>query len=454
MKPKTRLLTALLTTSCAALIATTATAKDYAIHAGRLLLDGSDQVRTNVTILVKGKRIVAIEPGFSTPAGIEVIDLSRSTVLPGLIDTHQHLNANRPGINTRLKVQSQRPDNPTDGERLLRVSRNYYLYLLQGFTSIRVVGADDGLDIILKRSINSGVVPGPRLWVSGPALGSTGSHADHRILRDFVGDDAHEKPNSIADGADAVRAAVRRNKKMGADWIKIMPGGGGSSIGDDPNAQLMTDDEVRAAVETAHTNGMKVAAHAQGLRPINRAVELGIDSLEHGYNQDASTFKLYKEHGVWMVPTLTRLAGAGIMVRNHPELFDPQQVPKILALDAVGARNFAAAHKAGVKIAYGTDLTYGTPLASDFPLMVAGGMKPIEAIRSATTSAAEMLSSPDVGEISAGKLADIIAVDNDPLTDINSLFDVKFVMKEGVVYKRDGAPTSYITPRDLPAKEY
>jgi imidazolonepropionase-like amidohydrolase len=421
---------------CAALLALSAApaaAKDLVIHAGRLI-DGTGKApRTQISILVHDDRITGVEAGFTTPKGAEVIDLSTSTVLPGLIDDHVHITQS---FHKGDPIHTAMTRTSFDDE--IDATVNARNTLMAGFTSARDVGGDTGVVVALKHAINSGVIPGPRLWVAGTPLGPTGGHGDAANGLD----PELEHPgwtNNLIDSPEAARKAVRRLRREGADLIKIMPSGGVMSIGDDPKLQLMEDDEIKAVIETAHSLGMKVAAHAHGKQAIDHTIALGVDSIEHSTYSDAESYKLYKAHGTYMVPTM--LVGSKVYehAKNHPEDLNPSTAQKALTVVPYMLKNLRSAYEAGVKIAFGTD-TFGMSNhgenAQEFKLMVDSGMPPMEAIKAATWNAADLIGdTADIGSIQPGRYADIIAVERDPLQDVTVLESVSFVMKGGVVYK-------------------
>jgi imidazolonepropionase-like amidohydrolase len=418
------------------LAAGAASAKDLVIHAGRLIDGTGAAPKTQVSILVHDDRITAVQPGFVAPAGAEVIDLSNATVLPGLIDDHVHI------------TQSFHKGDPihtamtrTDADDTIDAVNNARATLLAGFTSVRDVGGDTKVVVALKHAVAAGVTPGPRLWVAGTPLGPTGGHGDSANGLDPELDHPHWSDNLI-DSPEAARRAVRRLKREGADLIKIMPSGGVMSIGDDPKLQLMEDDEIKAVIDTAHTLGMKVAAHAHGKQAIDHTIALGVDSIEHSTYADAESFKLYKAHGTYLVPTLLVADKVYQHAKTHPEDLNPSTAQKAIETVPHIKVMLHDAYAAGVKVAFGTD-TFGMSNhgenAQEFALMVQAGMPPAEAIKAATWNAADLLgATKDVGTVQPGRFADIIAVTGDPLADVKVLEHVDFVMKGGAVYKSGG----------------
>jgi imidazolonepropionase-like amidohydrolase len=322
--------------------------------------------------------------------------------------------------------------------------------LLAGFTSVRDVGADTGVVVALKKQIAKGVVPGPRMWVSGAPLGPTGGHTDQSTGLDPELSDPAWAQN-IVDSPEEARKAVRQHQKEGVDLIKIMPSGGVLSVNDDPNRQLMADDEIKAVVDTAHALGLKVAAHAHGLQAINAAVRLGVDSIEHGSFADASSYALMKQHGTYLVPTLLIAQRVYDIAKTHPEQLNPSSAAKALIVVPRMQKNLHDAYVAGVKIAFGTDegLVPHGENAGEFALMVKSGMTPMDAIIAATGNAANLIGDPqDIGSVQHGRYADLVAVNGDPLADVTQLQHVAFVMKGGAIYKLDGK----IIPRQTGTK--
>jgi imidazolonepropionase-like amidohydrolase len=413
-------------------------ARDVVVHAGTLIDGSGGAPRRQVSIVIKDDRITAVQPGFVTPAGAEVVDLSTKTVLPGLIDTHVHmLSAFHPGDPIRNAVTRTNYQALIDGVNDARAT------LLAGFTTVRDAGGPTEAVVALKREIEAGSVPGPRMWVSGDALGPTGGHGDpaNGLLPDLA-----ELPHwndALVDGAEDARRIVRRMHRAGVDQIKIMPSGGVMSIGDDPRHQLMIDDEIKAVIDTAHGLGMKVMAHAHGKEAIEHTIELGVDSIEHGSYADAATFKVFKQHGTYLVPTTLVAEKVYERARTHPEQLNPSTAEKALVIGPLILNMTKAAHAAGVKIALGTD-TFGLSAhgenAQEFAILVRAGMTPMEAIVAGTRNAADLIGSAEIGQVQPGRYADLIAVDGDPLKDVRVLEMVPFVMKGGAVVKAAGKP--------------
>ena len=425
-------LAALVTT---ALLASSALARDVVIHAGTLIDGVADAPRKNVSILIHDERITAVEAGFKTPAGAEVIDLSTQTVLPGFIDCHVHIGSKLPSrVNaTEDWLTHTTIDRAFDGAVFVRAM------LQQGFTSARDVGGGDDTTAV-RDAINSGKIPGPRLWVSLEPLGPTAGHGDPRSGLDPALDHAGWT-NGIVNTPEEARIRVREHRRRGADVIKIMPSGGIASTGDDPRQQLMTDEEMRVAVETAHALGLKVAAHIYPAGAIEAAVRAGVDSVEHGSFATAQTFALMKAHGTYLVPTLTVFDLYYVAARDHPELLSPGTAAKELANDLLPKQNFPLAVKSGVAIALGSDIGEGDH-TMEFGLMIAGGMKPMDAILAGTRNAADLIGASDrIGSIQPGRYADIVAIAGDPLAEPKLFSQVGFVMKGGVVYRQGGHPT-------------
>ncbi|HWW81374.1 MAG TPA: amidohydrolase family protein [Steroidobacteraceae bacterium] len=405
-----------------------------AIHCGHLLDVLAGKMLGPTTVIVEGKRVREVAAGSKTPAGATEIDLSSQTCLPGLIDSHTHLSSE--GSPTQYVDEFHW----NLADYVVRSTIYARRTLLAGFTTVRNLGDRQNETVALRNAINAGQIAGPRIYTAGVAIGSTGGHADPTdgYRYDLAGDPGPDEGiiNSVEDAAKAVRLHYKR----GDDVIKIMPSGGvldQSASGD--NSQL-TLEEIKAVVATAHDYGFTVAAHAHGAESIRRAVIGGVDSIEHGTHMDDQDMKLMKEHGTWYVPTII----AGDFVAHKaaiPGYFPPQVAAKAAAIGPLILGTAGRAYKAGVKIAFGTDAgvyPHGEN-AHEFELMVQAGMPPLFAIQAATVHASQLLKhDKDLGSVTAGKFADVVAVTGNPLDNIGLLKQVSFVMKEGVVYKRDG----------------
>ena len=438
--------TALLLT--ALLFASTGLEARTLIHAGKLIDGASDTVAGEVTLVVEGKKIVAIVDGYLEPGeGDQLIDLKDSTVLPGLMDMHTHLT----GESSKDSYMERMRLNP--GDYAIRSVVYAERTLMAGFTTVRDVGDRYDLSVPLRNAINRGFIPGPRIFTATKSLATTGGHADpsNGMRSDLQGDPGPKE--GVVNSAEDARKAVRQRYKNGADLIKITATGGVLSLAKNSQNPQFTDEVLRAVVETAKDYGFMVAAHAHGTEGMKRAIRAGVKTIEHGTFMDDEAMRLMKEHGTYYVPTI--LAGKWVEEKAKIDGYFPEVVrPKAAAVGPMIADTFAKAYAAGVKIAFGTD-TGVSPHgenAREFALMVAGGMPPIEAIRSATVVTAELLGIEDeVGTLKPGMLADIVAVTGDPLADISILESIDFVMKEGVVYKLDSGdpgPVRVTTPMD------
>ena len=417
---------------CLSLVAGTAGAATL-IHAGRLIDAVSDAPRQHMTIVVEGNRITAVEAGYrAAAAGDEVIDLSAATVLPGLMDMHVHLTEE---LNRRSELDQIKK---SEADRAYDSVPYALRTLLAGFTTVRNQADRFNESIALRRAIEAGKITGPRIFTAGRPIGSTGSHADpSNAWGPFLTSD-DPRLHTVCNSADSCREAVRQRYKDGVDSIKVMATGGVLSQAKSGTAAQFTEEELAAVVATAHDYGLKVAAHAHGAEGIKRAVRAGVDSIEHGTFMDDETIRLMKQKGTYYVPTIS--AGKWVYEQAQDPGYFPAIIrPKALEVGPQIQATFAKAWKAGLTIMFGTDSGVGPhgSNAREFGFMVEAGMPAMEAIRSATIVPARYLGVDDrLGSIESGKLADIVAVPGDPLSDIHVMEQVSFVMKEGVVYRR------------------
>jgi imidazolonepropionase-like amidohydrolase len=396
-----------------------------AIKCGRLIDVKAGRVLENAVIILEGDKITEVGAGLPIPPGSKVIDLSQSTVLPGLIDCHTHLtsNATDNGYSALgISVPRQAISGVANAAKTLQA----------GFTSVRNVGAAGYSDVALRDAINAGEVLGPRMLVSGPALGITGGHCDDNLLAP----EFKYREDGVADGPWLARAKVREVIKYGADLIKICASGGVLSKGDQPGTPQYMLEEIQAIVETAHRMGRKVAAHAHGTLSIKEAILGGIDSVEHASLIDDEGIQLAKQHHTFLVMDIYN--DDYILQEGLKAGMLPESVEKEKQIGKLQRENFERAFKGGAPMAFGTDsgvYPHGDN-AKQFRYMVKFGMTPMQAIQAATVSAAELLGwAEKAGGIEVGKLADIIAVPADPIADVTALEHVGFVMKGGKVIK-------------------
>ncbi len=401
------------------------------VQAGRLLADpATGRVDTGKTLVVSDGKVVEIRDGFVGGADGEIIDLRDSFVLPGLIDTHVHLLSENGPQGTINLVTRSKSRTAIDGAQFaLRTLR-------AGFTTVADVGDNNEAIFALRDGINAGEVPGPRILSSGNIITPHGGHADVHSFRPEIME-VLENPAACS-GADECRRVVRKQIQAGADLIKITATGGVLDDAATGVDQQFTDEEMKAIVDTAHSLGRIVKAHAHGTAGINAALRAGVDSIEHGTGLDAESIKLFREHHAYLVPTLI----AGATVAEEAARPGTWMTPNVKAKALqVGPNMIAMGHRAhdgGVRVAFGTDsgVSHHGDNAREFALMVKAGFSPIEAIQSATVIAAEQLRlSNQVGSLAPGKQADLIAVKGDPTKDVTQLEHVSFVMKGGVVYR-------------------
>jgi imidazolonepropionase-like amidohydrolase len=407
-----------------------------ALLCGHLIDTVAGKVLGESTIVIEGGHVREVLSGSQAPAGAATIDLKSQTCMPGLIDSHTHLT----GQTSRTEYVDRYHWNVAD--YAIRSTVYARRTLLAGFTTVRNLGDGDNESAALRNAVNAGIVPGPRIFTAGKAIGSTGGHADptdglnQTLARDLGAVDG------IINGPEAAVKAVREHYKLGDDVIKIMPSGGVLDEGASGDNSQMTLEEIRAVVTTAHDYGFAVAAHAHGAEAIRRAVVGGVDSIEHGTFMDAEDMKLMVEHGTYYVPTII----AGDFVARQAKI--PGYYPATIARKAqeIGPLIQATAgraYKAHVKIAFGTDAAvypHGEN-AHEFELMVGAGMPPMFCIQAATVNAATLLRhEKELGSVAAGKIADVVAVPGNPIDDISLMKRVSFVMKEGIVYKLNSVP--------------
>jgi imidazolonepropionase-like amidohydrolase len=397
------------------------------------LIDGvSNEPKKNVTIVVEKNKITAVEGGFSKAGSNDkTIDLKTKTVMPGWIDCHVHLEQETKKGNVADKFIYNPSDVAFESLKYANVT------LMAGFTTVRDLGGS-GVNISLRNAINKGLVIGPRIFTAGKSIATTGGHADptNGYRKDLMGDPGPKE--GVINGPEDAYHAVRQRYKEGSDLIKITATGGVlSQAKDGANAQF-TEEEVKAIVTAAKDYGFTVAAHAHGAEGIKRAIRSGVNSIEHGTFMDDEGIALMKQYGTWYVPTITAGKAVGDSAKI-PGYYTDIVTPKALATGPQIQSTFAKAYKAGVKIAFGTDAgvyKHGMNWL-EFGYMMEAGMPAMEAIKVATMNSAELLNmKTQLGSIEVNKLADIIAVDGDPLKDAKVFGKVVFVMKDGVIYKQ------------------
>jgi imidazolonepropionase-like amidohydrolase len=403
------------------------------LHCGKLIDVTKGQVLSQYTIIVEGNKITAVQAGYASPAsGDKMIDLKNKTVMPGLIDCHVHMESetNPNGYMERFTL------NPADYafQSVVFAERT----LMSGFTTVRDLGGS-GVNISLRNAINKRIIPGPRVYTAGKSIATTGGHADptNGYRKDLMGNPGPDV--GVVNGVDDCRKAVRQRYKDNADLIKITASGGVLSVAKSGENPQFTEEEIRAIVETGKDYGFKVAAHCHGAEAMKRAVRAGVASIEHGTLMDEEVMQLMKQYGTYYVPTI--VAGKSVADSAKIPGYYPELVrPKALEIGPKIQGTFAKAYKAGVKIAFGTDAgvyAHGKNWL-EFVYMNEAGMPVMETIQAATVAAADLLGVSDLlGSIEKGKLADIIAVDGDPIRDVQVMGKVSFVMKDGVVYKQE-----------------
>jgi imidazolonepropionase-like amidohydrolase len=417
--------TALLVASLSPLAQTPSDSGVTAIRAGKMFDAKAGKMVENQVILVHGDQIQQVGGNLPIPQGAKVIDLSKATVMPGFIDAHVHLTM-AAGHSGPAGLTISVPRSALIGARNARVT------LMAGFTTVRNLGAEGFSDVALRDAINDGDVIGPRMQVSGPMISITGGHGDNSILP-F---EYHATGDGVADGPDELRHRVRENIKYGADVIKFAASGGTMSKGDNPLLEAYSPEEMQVLISEAHRQGRKVATHAHSALAIKDAVRAGVDSVEHGIFLDDEGIALMKQHGTYLVPTSFPLFW---YMDNMASMHLPKYTEdKITIILPIGKASMTNAFKQGVKVALGTDAgVYPHGLnGGEFWTMVKLGLTPAQALQAGTVNAADLMGWTDqVGSIEPGKFADIVAVNGDPMANIEILEHVDFVMKGGVVYK-------------------
>lgn len=419
---------------CSLLIALPALAQNtYVLRAARLFDGKSDNLVQPGIVIVSGNKIQAV--GGQVPAGATVIDLGDATLLPGFIDAHTHLTMDFDPDYRGARLNSLSRTIP---ERAIRSTANARATLMAGFTTVRDLGSNHFLDVGLRNAINAGVVPGPRMLVAVHAIGSTGGHCDEGDgLRFGLLNHESGPEDGVIDSPAQAEFAVRFNIKYGADVIKSCPTGGVLSPTDAVDAPQLTQAEMDVLVATAHDLRRKTAAHAHGPEGAKRAIRAGIDSIEHGTFLDDEALRMMREHGTYLVPTLS--VRSGIAKSKFPPLVQQKADVALKAQDAMVRRALAM----GVKVALGTDAAvypHGDN-ALEFVLLHADGMTAAQALHAGTSVNADLLGLRDrIGTLEPGKLADIVAVPGNPLENIKDTQSVLFVMKEGIIYRDDRHP--------------
>lgn len=408
-------------------------AQDLYLHCGAVVDVDQGKVLKEMTLIVRGNKIFSVKPGYLAPKSNadQVIDLKGKTVLPGLIDMHVHIESEysaETNLNRFILNESDIAFNSVVNAKKT---------LLAGFTTVRDLGGT-GVNISLRNAVNNGLIDGPRIYAAGKSIATTGGHADptNGMKRNLM--ETPGPTQGVVNGVDEARQAVRQRYKDGSDVIKITATGGVLSVAKNGHNPQFTVEEIKAICETAKDYGMHVAAHAHGDEGMQRAVLGGVKTIEHGTLMSEKTMELMKTHKAYYVPTIT--AGKEVSDKSKIKGFYPEiVVPKAAEIGPKIQGTFGQAYKKGVSIAFGTDagvFPHGLN-AKEFGYMVEAGMPAMEAIQSATRTNAGLLMNENIGSIAEGKLADIIAVNEDPLKNIKTLENVVFVMKDGKIYKQE-----------------
>jgi imidazolonepropionase-like amidohydrolase len=413
------------------------------IHAGQLMTEPGKPVMTRATLVTQNGTIQSVRPGFvdaaalGLPATTRIVDLSSKFVMPGFMDLHVHITGS--GIAGRQSGLQMREE---DAFFALNGYTNAMVTLMAGFTTIRDLGAPNGAIFSLRDAIRYGIVPGPKIIAAGAGISPTNGHADsHNLKRAYLDAERHE---NVCDGADDCRRATRAAIKYGADVIKVHVTGGVLDPSDAGTEQQFTDEELKAIVEAGHSMGRKVTTHAHGKKGIDAAVRAGYDSIEHAMWADEETLKLMKQHGTWLIPTVWPISYVGTtpeqMRRGPMANINPNSFAKLLKLGDQPKKMVRMAIRIGTPIALGTDAgiaPHGTN-AQEMLEYVDAGMSNVEALKTGTVNAAAAAGLSDRGRLDPGLAADVIALDGDPVADINPVLKVDFVMRDGIIFKQDG----------------
>ncbi len=413
------------------LISLNLVAQKTIIHCGTLIDTRNEKMLPEMSVIIEGNKIIDVKKGFIKPAATEkLIDLSKKFVMPGLIDMHVHIEGQTSKDQFQKRIQYSEADVAFEAQKYAKAT------LMAGFTTVRDLGGSN-VNISLRNAIARGSVIGPRIFTSGKTIATTGGHGDpsNGIGTSLILPES--KMNGVINSAEEGRQAVRQRYQDGADWIKITATGGVLSIAKNGRGPQFQDDELEAIINTANDYGFKVAAHAHGAEGMKRALRAGVTTIEHGSFLDDECIALFKEKGAYLVPTII----AGKVTADSakiPGYYHPFVVKKALETGTMIQAAFGRAYKAGVKICFGTDagvFLHGYN-AKEFLYMTEAGMPMIEALKAATITNAQVLDMADqIGAIENGKLADIVAVDEDPTKNVLTMMKVGFVMKEGVIYK-------------------
>lgn len=418
-----------LTTAFLAILGFSTYAQRTIIHCGTLI-NSDGKAAQNKTIVVEGNKIIDVQDGFLASTTDKIIDLKNKTVLPGLIDMHVHIESETSKDQYLKRMSNNASDVAYEAQKHAKTT------LMAGFTTVRDLGGT-GVNISLRNAINRGIVDGPRIFTSGKTIATTGGHGDP--TNGWRNDVSFPEnfDNGVVDSFDEARKAVRERYQDGSDCIKITATGGVLSIAKSGKAPQFMQDELDGIIKTANDYGYHVAAHAHGAEGMKRALRAGVTTIEHGTMMDDEAIGLFKEKGAFLVPTII----AGKTVADSAKIkgyYHPLIVPKAIETGNQIQATFAKAYKAGVKIAFGTDAgvyPHGYN-AKEFQYMVEAGMPMNECIQAATMVNARILGmETQIGSIEKGKFADIIAVEGDPLKNPSVMMNIKFVMKDGKVYK-------------------